>query len=173
MIICISGGKNARLLPVRNQRCLAGRCALNIGNFSVYKPRFTPTFPSFSFELSVKTMFDHWRAGVNHQEPLVVLDLCDILVLAKPPGWEVYDRNAERQLAEFLVNLESAAACHWGQCQGKIPIVMWVERCHKPPIFLGMVNIPTIELVMTGGWCKWHCYLPTLYHRFPMVNGLT
>ena len=67
---------------------------------------------------------------VNHQEPLVVLDLCDILVLAKPPGWEVYDRNAERQLAEFLVNLESAAACHWGQCQGKIPIGMWVEQCH-------------------------------------------
>ena len=22
--------------------------------------------------------------------------------------------------------------------------VLWVYRCHKPPIFLGMVNIPTI-----------------------------
>lgn len=40
------------------------------------------------------------------QDPVVVLDTVDILVLLKPPGWEVYDRNAERQLAVFLVNLQ-------------------------------------------------------------------
>ena len=63
-------------------------------------------------------MFDR----AKRQEPLVVLDLCDILVLAKPPGWEVYDCNAERQLAEFLVNLESARGVeHRVNVKGKIP----------------------------------------------------
>jgi hypothetical protein len=29
-------------------------------------------------------------------------------------------------------------------------------------IFLGMVYIyiPPINMVMTGGWCKWHCFNP-------------
>ena len=32
--------------------------------------------------------------------------------------------------------------------------VMWFKRCHRPPIhpWLGMVDIPPIEMVMTGGW---------------------
>ena len=24
--------------------------------------------------------------------------------------------------------------------------------------WLGMVNIPPVNMVMTGGWCKWHCF---------------
>ena len=23
---------------------------------------------------------------------------------------------------------------------------------------MGMVNIPPINMVMTGGWCRWHCF---------------
>ena len=46
------------------------------------------------------------KANGMWQDPVVVLDTVDILVLLKPPGWEVYDRNAERQLADFLVNLQ-------------------------------------------------------------------
>ena len=34
---------------------------------------------------------------------------------------------------------------------------MWVKQCHNP--WLGMVNIPPIKMVMTGGWCKWHCFI--------------
>jgi hypothetical protein len=28
--------------------------------------------------------------------------------------------------------------------------IMWVKQCHKPPIFLGMVNIPPTKMVIWG-----------------------
>jgi hypothetical protein len=79
-------------------------------------------------------MFDR----AKRQEPLVVLDLCDILVLAKPPGWEVYDCNAERQLAEFLVNLESARGVeHRVNVKGKFHSKKFLKRWSIgfPPFF--------------------------------------
>ena len=30
------------------------------------------------------------------------------------------------------------------------------KPCHKPPIWEWF--IPPIKMVMTGGWCKWHCF---------------
>ena len=33
--------------------------------------------------------------------------------------------------------------------------VMWVKQCHKPPIWEWF--IPSRKMLMTGGWCKWHC----------------
>ena len=36
-------------------------------------------------------------------------------------------------------------------------ILMWLKQCHKLPM-TGMVTIPPINMVMTGGWSKWHCF---------------
>jgi len=38
-----------------------------------------------------------------------------------------------------------------GMIENDIPqkLVIWVRQCH-----VGMVNIPPIKMVMTGGWCK-------------------
>ena len=38
-----------------------------------------------------------------------------------------------------------------GMIENDIPqkLVIWVRQCH-----MGMVNIPPIKMVMTGGWCK-------------------
>ena len=49
----------------------------------------------------------------EYRDPWVVLDMSEVLVIAKPPGWEVYDGNAERQLADYLVNLQ----------RGRLPIL--------------------------------------------------
>ena len=35
---------------------------------------------------------------------------------------------------------------------------MWVKQCHFYQLWLGMVNIPPINMVMTWGWCKWYCF---------------
>ena len=37
----------------------------------------------------------------------------------------------------------------WGPSD--IPLIIWVLQNNKPPIFLGMVNIPTVELVIFLG----------------------
>ena len=34
--------------------------------------------------------------------------------------------------------------------------VMWVKQCHKPLFFEWF--IPSRKMLMTGGWCKWHCF---------------
>ena len=39
--------------------------------------------------------------------------------------------------------------------------VMWVKQCHKPA--MGMVNIPPVQMVMTGGW----------FIIFPHINSIT
>ena len=49
-----------------------------------------------------------------------------------------------------------------------------------PPLFL-MVQIPAIKMVMTGGWCKWHCYTNIMiqdscqdwHHVFADLEALT
>ena len=35
---------------------------------------------------------------------------------------------------------------------------MWLKQCHKPPMTGNGLYIPPIKMVMTGGWCKWHCF---------------
>ena len=42
----------------------------------------------------------------SYEEPWVLSEKGDVLVIAKPAGWEVYDGNAEKQLKHFLQNLE-------------------------------------------------------------------
>ena len=112
--------------------------------------------PIFSHDFPIKTAIYSVQSShvwAKRQAPLVVLDLGDILVLAKPPGWEVYDRNAERQLAEFLVNLESARGVefHWvnvkGQFHGKRFLKRWsIGKLHHffPRIFIKMHRRPWI-----------------------------
>ena len=54
-----------------------------------------------------------------------------------------------------LPRCQGSRGCHDGEMDGHVGEVdsnVGFSQCHEPPIFLGMVNIPTIELVMTGGW---------------------
>ena len=37
------------------------------------------------------------------------------------------------------------------------PYNVGIAMSLAPPMKL-MVEIPPIKMVMTGGWCKWHCY---------------
>ena len=48
-----------------------------------------------------------------------------------------------------------------------------------PPIFLGMVSlymfIPSVKMLMTGAWCKWHCFtriVPPIYQNIKTGQSL-
>ena len=47
-------------------------------------------------------------------------------------------------------------------------VLMWVKQCHFYYPWLGMVTIPPIKVVMTGGWCVymrlWHCFTHITWH---------
>ena len=63
--------------------------------------------------------------------------MSDVLVIAKPAGWEVYDRNAERQLADFVVNLS----------QGHLPILKDFQHSCG---FIHRLDVPSSGLVMAA-----------------------
>lgn len=72
----------------------------------------------------------------SYREPWVLSDMCHVLVIAKPAGWEVYDGNAEKQLKHFLQNLE------YGQ-----PILSdQVHGCG----FLHRLDVPSSGLVLAA-----------------------
>eukprot|EP00913_Durusdinium_trenchii_P014307 g13423.t1 len=79
--------------------------------------------------------------------------MSEVLVIAKPPGWEVYDGNAERQLADYLVNLQ----------RGRLPILTDLKHgCG----FIHRLDVPSSGLVIAA----------TTYHawydlQFQLVTG--
>ncbi|CAK9070623.1 unnamed protein product [Durusdinium trenchii] len=89
----------------------------------------------------------------EYRDPWVVLDMSEVLVIAKPPGWEVYDGNAERQLADYLVNLQ----------RGRLPILTDLKHgCG----FIHRLDVPSSGLVIAA----------TTYHawydlQFQLVTG--
>ncbi|CAE8595718.1 unnamed protein product, partial [Polarella glacialis] len=69
--------------------------------------------------------------------PQVVLDLDDRLVIAKPPGWEVWDKHTELQLLTFS---EAISGRRW-------PILRDAESGHG---FLHRLDVPSSGLVLAA-----------------------
>ena len=75
--------------------------------------------------------------SVSLLDPAVILDICDTLVLYKPPGWEVYNNMVEHQLTDFLRGLN----------RGKIPILNDMQHgCG----FLHRLDVPSSGLVLAA-----------------------
>ncbi|CAE8647734.1 unnamed protein product, partial [Polarella glacialis] len=77
-----------------------------------------------------------WNA-LSQSEPQVLLDLCDRLVVLKPPNWEVAGSTAELQLLSYLKMLLGSS----------VPILCDVERGHG---FLHRLDVPSSGLILAA-----------------------
>ena len=77
----------------------------------------------------------------------------------------------------FFVSLRgetsnSHGICHHSKWRTMPPNFGTVETCDvvktKINDWLGMVTIPPVKLVMTGGWCRWH-YPPVLFSGWKLA----
>ena len=74
---------------------------------------------------------------VGLADPSVILDLADILVVFKPPGWEVYNGMVESQLTDFLRSLQ----------RGQVPILD--DDAHGCG-FLHRLDVPSSGLLLAA-----------------------
>ena len=82
----------------------------------------------------------------------------------KPTGHRLIRiRGFAAQIAENVVGFQCIAA--YLKLYYALFHVMWLKQCHKPSIFWWF--LPAVKMVMTGGWCKWHCFNPIQSKHVP------